>query len=335
MNEENNVTEDYGFEDIVNQLTEVPATDGNVVNESPVEDSTPAEVEAEPTEEVTDELDSIVDDLTGEDDTEVEAGDDPENEDETEEESSEEQEEGDDQEHVVKIDGEEHTVSLSELKKGYGLQQSLTRKGQELAETRKQLDAESEAIAWAKAQPEARKLAEQIQEAHEAVQRGFVFGEDGEQIRLTREQIEETQKNIEDAQGKLGEMAKPPRLEELQEAIPDMFVPEKAAETLKPYGDTLRDFGYAEAEILSHNDPRTFLMLKELHELRDLASRVEKAKARRKEEKPTIASKPTKAAKDAPSKSKTGEAKPQLKAETVLERINNGEANASDMFMDL
>ena len=320
------------FETIVSQMVDVPATDGKEVNEAPVEDSTPKEEVVE--EEVVDELDSILDDLTDDDAEEV-AGDDQEKAEVTEDDSDEEPEEDDGTSHVVKVDGEEYTVSLSELKKGYGLQQSLTRKGQELAETKKKLDAEAEAISWAKAQPEARDLASKIQEAEEAIARGFVFDENGEQVRLNADQIKATQDNVAEARGKLSEMAKPPRLEDLQEAIPEMFDPEKAADTLKPFGDTLREFGYSEAEIVSQNDPRTFLILKELHEKRDLASRVEKAKARQKEQKPKIASKPAKGTPTGgPSKSKTGEAKPPINVNDMNEKILAGEASPADLFMD-
>ena len=211
------------FETIVSQMVDVPATDGKEVNEAPVEDSTPEEEVVE--EEVVDELDSILDDLTDDDAEEV-AGDDQEKAEVTEDDSDEEPEEDDDSAYTVKIDGEEHTVSLTELKKGYGLQQSLTRKGQELAETKKKLDAEAEAISWAKAQPEARDLATKIQEAEEAIVRGFVFDENGKQVRLDADQIKATQDNVAEARGKLAEMAKPPRLEDLQEAIPEMFDPE-------------------------------------------------------------------------------------------------------------
>lgn len=332
MDDMGNVSVD--FDSLVDEMVDVPSTDGQKTNEGPRESSTPAEVEAKVDEEVVDELDSILDDLASEDDTEEVAGDDQEKVAETEEEATEEPEEGDDAMHLVKIDGEEHEVSLSELKKGYGLQQSLTRKGQENAEMRKKLDAEADAIAWAKAQPEARELAKQIQEASEAIQRGFVFGEDGEQVRLSQADLEATQRNVEEAQIRLADMAKPPRLDDLQEAIPDMFNPEKAQEVLKPFGETLREFGYSEPEIVSQNDPRTFLMLKELHELRELASRYEQAKARRKEQKPTIASKPAKTTASGPSKSKTGEAKPKININDMNEKILAGEASPADLFMD-
>ena len=318
------------FEDTVAGITDI-FMDGVEESKSP-EKPTEQQAEAAPEadEDIDDELSSIVDELS--DDEDDEAGN-PENSDETDE-AEEEQEEGDDPSHIVKIDGEEHTVSLSELKKGYGLQQSLTRKGQELAEMREKLDAEAQAVAWVKAQPEARKLAEDIQEAQEAVSRGFVFDENGNQVRLTQAQVEQTQQNIADAQAKMTEMAKPPRLDELYEAIPALKDPasEEAQAVLKPFGEALAEFGYSQPEIAALNDPRTFLMLKELHELRDLQSRVNKAKAKRGEKKPVSASKVTKSAKPAGSSKNSGTA--SNKPKVTIEQVYAGDASPADLFME-
>ena len=46
---------------------------------------------------------------------------------------------------IVKIDGEEQAVSFSDLIKGYSTEQSLSNKGRELGEARKELEAEREA----------------------------------------------------------------------------------------------------------------------------------------------------------------------------------------------
>ena len=290
-----------------------------------------AEAAPEADNDLDDELASIVDDLS--DDEDDEAGN-PENSDETEDDAEEEQEEGEDPTHVVKIDGEEHTVTLSELKKGFGLQQSLTRKGQELAEMREKLDAEAQAVAWVKAQPEARKLAEDIQEAQEAVSRGFVFDENGNQVRLTQAQVEQTKANIENAQAKMMDMAKPPRLNELYEAIPALKDPasEEAKAVLQPFGATLEEFGYSKPEIAALNDPRTLLMLKELQELRDLQSRVNKAKAKRGDKKPVSASKVTKSAKPAGSSKNSGTA--SNKPKVTIEQVYAGDASPADLFME-
>ncbi len=332
MDDMGNVSVD--FESMVGEIAEIDGTDGQVVNEAPKETKQDSKAEEPEVVEVGDEFDSIIDDLTDEDDDD--AGDEPSEDSKESDEESKEEEVVDEEKHTVKIDGEEIEVSTSELIKGYGLQQSLTRKGQEIAESKKALEKEAQAVAWAKEAPERRELAEQITEANEAIQRGFTFGPDGEQIRLTQGQIDATKVNVQEAMGKLQELATPPRLNELQEAVPGMFSQDQQVvrETLEPFGNTLREVGYSEAEIQSQNDPRIFFLLKELHEARDVVSRVEKAKARRKEKAPAIASKPTKAAKSArPSSSKSSEA-PKSSTKEIYDKIAAGDASPADLFMD-
>ena len=57
-----------------------------------------------------------------------------------------------------------------------------------------------------------------------------------------------------------------------------------------------QDYGFLDKEIAGMNDPRILLMINDLLGSRDLASRVEKAKAR-KAEKAGVVSKPTKSSK--------------------------------------
>ena len=316
-----------GLEETVEDITKM------MMGDEPVpEDDTPTEQAKElPEGDQDDELNSIIDELN---EDETEADEDQENSPEEAEEEEEELDDGDDVLHKVTIDGEEQEVSLHDLKRHYGREQSLTKKEMAVAEQRKSLDAEADAIAWAKAQPEVRTLLTQINEANEAIQRGFVFNEKGEQVQLTKAQIEQTMKNVEDANARVSEMAKPPRLDDLYEAIPEFRDPasEEAQAILKPFGDTLSDFGYSQAEITSLNDPRTFLMLKELHELRDLQSRVNTAKARRKEKKPTGVSKVTKSAK--PAGSRTTKPTQRKSTKETIEQIYAGDASPADLFME-
>ena len=70
--------------------------------------------------------------------------------DESSEEQSEEQEEPEEQEQqqtfTVKVDGKEVSVTLDELQKGYSRTQDYTRKTQQIAEVRKQAEAETYAV---------------------------------------------------------------------------------------------------------------------------------------------------------------------------------------------
>ena len=76
--------------------------------------------------------------------------------DETQEEQSEEDEESEEQDQpthfTVKVDGKEVEVTLDELQKGYSRTQDYTRKTQQIAEIRKQVEAETEAVRAERAQ---------------------------------------------------------------------------------------------------------------------------------------------------------------------------------------
>ena len=75
---------------------------------------------------------------------------------ETPEEQSEEDEESEEQEQpthfTVKVDGKEVEVTLDELQKGYSRTQDYTRKTQQIAEIRKQVEVETEAVRAERAQ---------------------------------------------------------------------------------------------------------------------------------------------------------------------------------------
>jgi hypothetical protein len=75
---------------------------------------------------------------------------------ETQEEQSEENEESEEQDQptvfTVKVDGKEVEVTLDELQKGYSRTQDYTRKTQQIAEIRKQVEVETEAVRAERAQ---------------------------------------------------------------------------------------------------------------------------------------------------------------------------------------
>jgi hypothetical protein len=68
---------------------------------------------------------------------------------------------GDEETYEVKVEGQVHKVSLEELKKGYGLEASFTRKSQKLAEDRRTVDSEMQ---------ETRKQREEYAKALETVE---------------------------------------------------------------------------------------------------------------------------------------------------------------------
>ena len=304
-----------------------PVKDTEEVKEEPAAEATPEEASEEVTESQED------DDVYLLDDDELGSDDSPE---ETTEETKEEVESDDDGQDIIhkfKADGEEIEISQSELYKNYGRGKSLTRKEQDIAEQRKRLDEESKTVAWANQKPEVRELNGQIVEAQEAINRGFVFDSEGNQKRLSQSQIEETKKNVEEAQKKMSEMAIPPRLDDLRAAVPGIFDPAKEAETLKPFEAVFDEFGYSQAEKIALNDPRIFLMTKELLELRDLQARVERAKANRSKKNDIVNRPTTKPKGNNPVPSKTS--KPKKSDADIMKAINNGEATPADLFGDI
>jgi len=108
------------------------------------EDESTEELEGEDLDHAEEDAEDVDDD---EDDTATEEEDDEDDDESIQEEESNEVEDGEldmDYQVPVKIDGEESKVSMEELIKGYQTNQSQTKKGQELAEQAKQLDAEIE-----------------------------------------------------------------------------------------------------------------------------------------------------------------------------------------------
>ena len=97
------------------------------------EEETPEKEEAQPTE--------VEESQPEEEDESLEDGTEEEEESEEDEEESEETDEEDEEElYLVKVDGEEHGVTLDELLNGYSRQSDYTRKTQELSSDRKEME---------------------------------------------------------------------------------------------------------------------------------------------------------------------------------------------------
>ena len=118
----------FDMDNLINEIVDVESTDGKEFNKSPEEKAETKEVEekVEDSSDVegnVDEIEDIVDELV--DDKDEATNDNSDTEEEKEEtESSEEKNEANSEIHSVTIDGEDHEVTLEELKKGYGLQSS-------------------------------------------------------------------------------------------------------------------------------------------------------------------------------------------------------------------
>jgi hypothetical protein len=101
-----------------------------------VDETQPAEVSDEDTEAAASEVDE----------SGVEDAPDEETAEEQSEESDESEEQDQPQTFTVKVDGKEVAVTLDELQKGYSRTQDYTRKTQQIAEVRKQVEQETQAI---------------------------------------------------------------------------------------------------------------------------------------------------------------------------------------------
>ena len=331
------------MEDFVNELIaseEQPTGDTKEVTKEEVVKDEVKEVKAETEEQDSD--DEAYLDLDDEDETDEN----PEESEETDEEDEDSKEEatGDvdlDTEFTFKADGEEVTVSVKELQKSYGLQKNLTRKGQELAEKEKAIQSESDVIAYYKQTPERQKIQDQIKFTQEAVDRGFYFDNEGNQVKMTQSQIDNTRANLEKKKEEFSKMSAPPKLEQAMKEIPEIFSTNvrpgsKEADTISKYENYLLDIGYTKSEF-PHVSPRELLLVKRALEGDELAARVEARKARlSKKTKPGVVSKVTKAAKGKPETSTNkGNSKPKKSEQQIADKVNNGEMSIIDAFMDL
>jgi hypothetical protein len=124
------------------------ATDAFAAILAPVEDNQEAG-EAQQAEEA---IEAPTEDESEEDANEAATDSAEEDADPDEGEESEEGEQTETPVYTIKVDGEEIEVTLEELQKGYSRTQDYTRKTQKLAETRKQAEAEFEAVRTERAQ---------------------------------------------------------------------------------------------------------------------------------------------------------------------------------------
>ena len=240
--------------------------------------------------------------------------------------------------YTFKADGEEVTVTLDELKKSFGLQKNLTRKGQETAEKEKQLEQEAQVLMYYKQSPERQQLIDKIQYAEDVIQRGTAFDKEGNQIPLTQQQIQQTQENIAKAKEEYSQMATPPEFERARQEIPELWTGDEAKRTtaLKRYGDYLMSVGYSQAE-LNHISPRELLLAKAALDGIELDTRVKAAKARKSNKaKPGVVSKVTKAATGRPEKStQRGTGKRKMSEAELAKKVESGELDYFEAFMDL
>ena len=260
------------------------------------QEETPETLEAEPVEE-SESTEEIQDESseTEEEEEDVEES----SEEEFEEESQEEEEPL----YAVRVNGEEQEVNLDELVKGYSRQSDYTRKTQELAEQRKQLEDGTQ-----KYQSELEQIQHERQQ-YLSVLQGYIEKNSGlekfgninweelrdfdpmeyvskrEEFREAKEKIQEAKSQYEEAQSKQEVTNKQSYQEALNKEhasmvakMPDWGVPEKQskiAQNLRTYAETQ---GFSAEELNSLIDHRSLLVLTKAMEYDRLKSSNPKSK---------------------------------------------------------
>lgn len=228
-------------------------------------------------------------------------------------EDEEQEEDEEEQLYTVKIDGEEHAVTLSELQSGYSRQQAFTKRSMELAEQRKAFEAEAEQT---KALRDAYKqhldvLQSQIQQTtqqdpdwHELAKTMpdrdlFLAKTEWDQQKEYLKQVEAEQKRIEQEQAQEQQVRMKQHLvtqrEEMLNRIPawqDENVRDAERQEVIKYAQ--RRIGFSEEEIANASDARAIELLYKAWQWDNLQGKKPTAKKRaQKAPKMAKAGKPT------------------------------------------
>jgi hypothetical protein len=202
---------------------------------------------------------------------------------ETTEEQLEEQEETQEEEeqpqvYTVKVDGKEIEVTLDELQKGYSRTQDYTRKTQQVAETRKAVEAEAQAIRAEREQYAQLlgALKQQLESAETPVDMDRLRDEDPiEWVRQSeiRRQKQEKLAAIQSEQQRLSELAQQQRAQELQahlasqqeallQAVPEWKDSKKAQAEKALLVEFGKKIGFSDEELKNVYDHRAVIALR-------------------------------------------------------------------------
>jgi hypothetical protein len=233
-----------------------------------VDEAQPAEVSDEDTEAA----------ASGDDDSGVEDA--PE--DESAEEQSEDDEESEEQEQpqtfTVRVDGKEVDVTLDELQKGYSRTQDYTRKTQQIAEVRKQVEQETQAVR-AERQQYAQLLGAlqaQLQVSEPQVDLERLYNEDPIEWVRQKEVLRERQEKayaIQAEQQRLSYVGQQEQQRAMQEhlesqkdallaALPEWKDPKKAKAEKALVLESAKSVGFSDEDLKSVYDHRLVLLLR-------------------------------------------------------------------------
>jgi hypothetical protein len=233
-----------------------------------VEETQPAEVSEEDTEAAASE----------EDESGVEDAPDEETAEEQSEESEESEEQDQPQTFTVKVDGKEVAVTLEELQKGYSRTQDYTRKTQQIAEVRKQVEQETQAIRAEREQYAQLlgALQAQLQSSEPQVDLDRLYHEDPIEWVRQKEVLRERQEKayaIQAEQQRLSQLSQQEQqrameahLEEQKDALlaalPEWRDPKKAKAEKALVLESAKSVGFSEDDLKSVYDHRLVLLLR-------------------------------------------------------------------------
>ena len=203
-------------------------------------------------------------------------------EEESSEEQSEEEEEPEEEEQqqtfTVKVDGKEVTVTLDELQKGYSRTQDHTRKTQQIAEVRKQVEAETQAVRAEREQYAQLlgALQAQLQSSEPQVDLDRLYHEDPIEWVRQKEVMRERQEKlgaIQAEQQRLSQVAQyeqqrameaqlASQQEALLAALPEWKDPKKAKAEKALVIESAKAAGFTDEDLKSVYDHRLVLLLR-------------------------------------------------------------------------
>jgi hypothetical protein len=202
--------------------------------------------------------------------------------DESSEEQSEEQEEQEEQEQpqtfTVKVDGKEVSVTLDELQKGYSRTQDYTRKTQQIAEVRKQVEQETHAVRAEREQYAQLlgALQAQLQSSEPQVDLERLYHEDPIEWVRQKEVMRERQEKLGAIQSEQQRLAQVSQYEQqrameaqlasqqeaLLAALPDWKDPKKAKAEKALVIESAKAAGFTDEDLKSVYDHRLVLLLR-------------------------------------------------------------------------
>jgi hypothetical protein len=233
-----------------------------------VEETQPAEESEEDTEAAASE----------EDESGVEDAPEEESAEEQSEESEESEEQDQPQTFTVKVDGKEVAVTLEELQKGYSRTQDYTRKTQQIAEVRKQVEQETQAVRAEREQYAQLlgALQAQLQSSEPQVDLDRLYHEDPIEWVRQKEVLRERQEKayaIQAEQQRLSQLSQQEQqrameahLEEQKDALlaalPEWRDPKKAKAEKALVLESAKSVGFSEDDLKSVYDHRLVLLLR-------------------------------------------------------------------------